>query len=319
MAATADVGPTLRRSFTVMSSAGEITLVGGTPDALDAAVERLRDLEHRWSRFRTDSEISALNDHAGRPLRVSADTRVLIDLAVQGWRRTGGRFDPTLLAAVRRAGYDDDLARLPAVRQSLPATVGHHPMTCGWIVVDHHAGTVRLPAGAGFDAGGIGKGLAADLVSADLVSAGVTGGCVNVGGDLRVWGPGPVDLRVGEAGRDDPPAPDDRRWRVAAADRTIALTNAGVATSGIQRRAWTIAGRRMHHLIDPATLDPADTDVIAATVIAPTAWQAEVYSLAVIMGGVARARASLRRWDVDGLVVDRRGQVHASARLRTDA
>jgi thiamine biosynthesis lipoprotein len=319
MAATADVGPTLRRSFTVMSSAGEITLVGGTPDALDAAVERLRDLEHRWSRFRTDSEISALNDHAGRPLRVSADTRVLIDLAVQGWRRTGGRFDPTLLAAVRRAGYDDDLARLPAVRQSLPATVGHHPMTCGWIVVDHHAGTVRLPAGAGFDAGGIGKGLAADLVSADLVSAGVTGGCVNVGGDLRVWGPGPVDLRVGEAGRDDPPAPDDRRWRVAAADRTIALTNAGVATSGIQRRAWTIAGRRMHHLIDPATLDPADTDVIAATVIAPTAWQAEIYSLAVIMGGVARARASLRRWDVDGLVVDRRGQVHATARLRTDA
>jgi thiamine biosynthesis lipoprotein len=319
MAATADVGPTLRRSFTVMSSAGEITLVGGTPDALDAAVERLRDLEHRWSRFRTDSEISALNDHAGRPLRMSADTRVLIDLAVQGWRRTGGRFDPTLLAAVRRAGYDDDLARLPAVRQSLPATVGHHPMTCGWIVVDHHAGTVRLPAGAGFDAGGIGKGLAADLVSADLVSAGVTGGCVNVGGDLRVWGPGPVDLRVGEAGRDDPPAPDDRRWRVAAADRTIALTNAGVATSGIQRRAWTIAGRRMHHLIDPATLDPADTDVIAATVIAPTAWQAEIYSLAVIMGGVARARASLRRWDVDGLVVDRRGQVHATARLRTDA
>jgi thiamine biosynthesis lipoprotein len=278
---------------------------------------------------------------------------VLIDLAQQGWRRTGGRFDPTLLAAVRRAGYDDDLARLPAVRQSLPATVGHHPMTCGWIVVDHHAGTVRLPAGAGFDAGGIGKGLAADLVSADLVSAGVTGGCVNVGGDLRVWGPGPVDLRVREAGRDDPrvqgaeadalrvgdaepnngtshgpppggshgpdPAPDDRRWRVAAADRTIALTNAGVATSGIQRRAWTVAGRRMHHLIDPATLDPADTDVIAATVVAPTAWQAEVYSLAVIMGGVARARASLRRWDVDGLVVDRRGQVHASARLRTDA
>ena len=303
MARTADVGPVLRRRFTVMSVSGEITLVDGTTDALDAAVERLRDLERRWSRFHAGSEVSTLNDAAGQPLRVSADTLLLVDLARQGWRRTGGRFDPTLLAAVQRAGYDDDLARLPETRTSLPATVGHHPMTCGRIVIDHDASTVCLPEGAGFDPGGIGKGLAADLVSADLVEGGVSGGCVNVGGDLRVWGPGP----------------NDSRWRVTAADRTIAVTDAGIATSGTQRRTWRIAGRLMHHLIDPATLDPADTDVVAATVIAPAAWQAEVFSVAAVMGGVARARAGLRRWGVDGLVVDRRGEVHATDRLREPA
>lgn len=303
MGTTADVGPILRRTFIVMSCSAEITLVGGTTDALDAAIDRLGDLERRWTRFRADSEISELNDHAGQPLRVSADTLLLVDLARQGWRRTGGRFDPTLLAAVCRAGYDDDLAQLPEARASLPATVGHHPMTCGRIVIDHDASTVHLPAGAGFDPGGIGKGLAADLVSADLVAAGVAGGCVNVGGDLRVWGAGP----------------DDRPWRVAAADRTIELTDAAVATSGTEHRTWMMAGRRMHHLIDPATLDPADTDVVAATVIAPAAWQAEVYSLAAVMGGVARARAGMRRWGVDGLVVDRRGQVHATERLNEPA
>ena len=294
------VQPILRRRFTVMGSTAEVTLVGGKPDALEAAVERLHDLERRWSRFRADSEVSRLNNDAKRPQRVSADTLLLVDLAQQSWRVTDGRYDPTLLSAVRRAGYDDDLARLPVTRPSLPAPIDHDPMTCGRIVVDHHVDTVRLPTGAGFDPGGIGKGLAADLVSADLVAAGVLGGCVNVGGDLRVWGPGP----------------SDRRWRVAAADRTVAFTDAGVATSGTQHRTWTVAGRRMHHLIDPTTLDPADTGVTAATVVAPAAWQAEVYALAAVMGGVGRARADLHRWGVDGLVVDNRGRVHATNRLR---
>jgi thiamine biosynthesis lipoprotein len=160
-------------------------------------------------------------------------------------------------------------------------------------------GTITLPDGAGFDPGGIGKGLAADLVSADLAARGIPGGCVNVGGDLRVWGRGP---------RDD-------RWRVAAADRTIAVTNVGVATSGTGRRTWVVAGHRMHHLIDPNTLDPADSGVTAVTVIAPAAWQAEVYALAALLSGPTRACAELRRWGVDGLVVDDRGRVHASRRL----
>lgn len=300
MAVEAGVGPILRSRFAVMGSTAEVTLIGGTPEALEGAVARLHDLERRWSRFVADSEVSRLNDQTGTPQRVSADTLLLVDLARRGWRGTGGRYDPTLLAAVRRAGYDDDLARLPVTRASLSEPVAHDPATCGRIVVDHDAGTVGLPAGAGFDPGGIGKGLAADLVSADLVAVGVAGGCVNVGGDLRVWGPGPTD----------------RRWRVAAADRTVAVTDAGVATSGTQGRTWAVAGRRMHHLIDPATLDPADTGVTAATVVAPAAWQAEVYALAAVMSGVTRARADLRRWGVDGLVVDCRGGVHATPRLR---
>lgn len=176
MADLYDDRPALRRGLTVMGAAAEIILCDGKADALDHAVDRLHDLERRWSRFRVDSEISALNDRAGRSHRVSTDTVLLVELAQQGWRRTGGRFDPTLLAAVRRAGYDDDLARLPAARRSLPAAVGHHPMTCGRIQIDRRAATVRLPAGAGYDPGGIGKGLGADLVSADLVAAGVSHG-----------------------------------------------------------------------------------------------------------------------------------------------
>ena len=300
MAVTAGVGPVLQHRFRVMGSAAEITLVGGTPEALSAAVARLHQLDRRWSRFRTDSEVSRLTAGAGRPVPVSSETLLLVDLAQQGWRRTEGRYDPTLLAAVRRAGYTDDFARLPTVAAPPPDPADHDPRTCARITIDEEAGTIALPAGAGFDPGGIGKGLAADLVSADLAAHGIRGGCVNIGGDLRLWGTGPRDVR----------------WRVAAADRTVAVTDAGVATSGTGRRTWVVAGRRMHHLIDPATLDPADTGVTAVTVIAPAAWQAEVYALAALLSGPAHARADLRRWGVDGIVVEDRGRIRASHRLR---
>ncbi|HSJ46172.1 MAG TPA: FAD:protein FMN transferase [Euzebyales bacterium] len=297
---TASPRPVLRHRFDVMGTVAEITLVGGNRRAVSAAVTRLHELDRRWSRFRPDSEISRLNGGAGHPVPVSRETMMLVDLARQGWRRTDGRYDPTLLAAVRHAGYIDDFTRLPASATPPPDPADHDARTCGRITTDEDLGTVALPDGCGFDPGGIGKGLAADLVSADLAAIGIPGGCVNIGGDLRVWGAGPYD----------------DRWRVGAADRTVAVTDAGVATSGTAHRTWVVAGRRMHHLIDPTTLDPADTGVSAVTVIAPAAWQAEVFALAALLSGPAQALAELRRWCVDGLVVDDRGRVRASQRLR---
>jgi thiamine biosynthesis lipoprotein len=300
MVVTAAAPPVLRRRFEVMGSNAEIILVGGSSPALSAAVARLHELDRRWSRFRPDSEVSRLNAAAGRPVEVSPETALLVDLARQGWHRTNGRYDPTLLAAVRRAGYTDDFARLAPDARPPSGAIEHDPGSCGRITIEAGAGTIALPDGAGFDPGGIGKGLAADLVSADLAAGGTAGGCVNIGGDLRAWGRGPADVR----------------WRVAAADRTIAVTDAGVATSGTERRTWILAGRRMHHLIDPSTLAPADTGVTTVTVIAAAAWQAEVYALAALLSGPTRACEDLRRWGVDGLVIDDRGRVRASRRLR---
>jgi thiamine biosynthesis lipoprotein len=300
MAPTAGVAPVLRHGFRVMGSDAELILVGGTSEAMAAAAARLHQLERRWSRFRPDSEVSRLTASAGRPVPVSSDTLLLVGLAQRGWRRTDGRYDPTLLAAVRRAGYTDDLARLRPTAAPPSDRFEHDPRTCARIAIDADAGTVALPHGAGFDPGGIGKGLAADVVGAELAARGVQGGCVNVGGDLRLWGPGPH----GDA------------WHVAAADRTVGVTDAGVATSGTRRRTWEVAGRRMHHLIDPTTLEPAATGVAAATVVAPTAWQAEVYALAALLSGPTRALADLRRWAVEGIVVDDRGHVRVSRRLR---
>jgi thiamine biosynthesis lipoprotein len=151
-----------------MGSDGHVIVVGGRPGAARWARDRIRDLEARWSRFRPNSEISRLTAGAGTPQAVSPETALLVRRAVEAWHLSGGAFDPTVLGAVRRAGYVHSLDLGPiATRGASLLLTG-----CRDIVVD--GDLVGLPRGTGFDPGGIGKGLAADLVVAGCWPAGLT-------------------------------------------------------------------------------------------------------------------------------------------------
>jgi FAD:protein FMN transferase len=98
-------------------------------------------------------------------------------------------------------------------------------------------------------------------------------------------------------------------------DQVLAVRPSAVATSSITRRAWTVAGQRLHHLIDPVTRRPADTTIATTTVIAPAAWLAEVYALAALLSTPQRALDDLRGWRVEGCIVDLDGGVHATPGL----
>jgi FAD:protein FMN transferase len=264
------------RQWRVMGSDAEIIVVDGPSGSLAHARHRLGDLERRWSRFVTSSDVSRMNRHTGRSVTVSADTRLLVATAIDAWRESGGAVNPTVLGAVVRAGYDasfDDLTERVAEPASLLAMVA-----CTDIAIDGE--TVTLPAGTGFDPGGIGKGLAADVVAIELREAGAAGVCVNVGGDLRVSGLGPTG----------------GGWTIAIdtplGDRTIVdvgLGDGAVATSTTARRRWRIAGRERHHLIDPATGRPSTTDLVQATALSAECWLAETYAKAILLRGSKRA------------------------------
>lgn len=199
-------------------------------------------------------------------------------------------------ALLARAG---DAARLTGGRFDagvLAAVVG-----AGY---DRAMGIATLPAACGFDPGGIGKGFAADLVVEELMEAGAAGACVNLGGDLRAEG------SPGEAG---PP------WIVDIEDPfggpplvRVGINRGAVATSSRLRRRW--AGG--HHLIDPASGEPAATDAVAATAVAGTAWRAEAIATAAVVAGVAHGLALFESCGVTGLLVDDHGTVHHGAGLR---
>lgn len=277
---------------------------GDTHDVLahrlaDDAVARLATLEARWSRFRPDSEISRINASAGSAVEVSADTVHLVRRSIDAWRLSAGFVDVTELAAVVAAGYDRSFEQIPADSTPRHDSTVRSLAGPGDIVIDGHA--VVIPAGCGLDPGGIGKGLAADLISAELVTAGATGVCVNVGGDLRVRGETPRRRGGWTVAIDHP----HRATPVCL----VGLTDGGVASSTTLRRRWLVGGEVRHHLIDPRTGRPSDSDIAFCSVVADAAWKAETLAKAVLLRGGPHPFDLVDGTGVEALVVDRDGNV----------
>ncbi len=235
-----------------MGTEAHVVVRGGGSSGPERAEARLRDLEQRWSRFISDSELSRLNRSAGAAMAVGWETSLLASLAVDAWSLTGGRFDPTVGPALVAAGYDRSFDELDSatVRTCGGAATEPAPGPAGTVVVADLA-VVRLPVGASLDAGGIGKGLAADLVATELVGAGASGALVSVGGDVRVAGAPPpggwvveIDHGVRLAFRaalpgvvGDAPSVEHRRRRGPSRDRsTHRSTDVGCCTSVHGRR-----------------------------------------------------------------------------------
>lgn len=255
---------------------------GDPADLLDDAQQYIEDLEAKWSRFRPSSDVTRVNRHAGVAMPVSPATAELVSLAISCSGLTGGRFDPTVGAAVIAAGYDrsfDELAASPGVLPDAPPTI---VPGCDGIVVDPASGTIRVPRGTLLDLGGIGKGRIADLVSAMLITAGASGVCVDLGGDVRVAGVAPDDGPWVVA-IDDPMAPGTTLAELALASGPG--LGGGTATSTTVRRRWATATGEAHHLIDPFTGRPSTSDVVAATVIAADTAIAEVFAKAALIAG----------------------------------
>ena len=273
-------------------------IVHGQPELADLAVAEIERLEQLWSRFLPDSEICALNDAAGTWISVSPETVDLVSRAIEGWSLTAGRFDPTILGDVIRAGYDRTFTELVDTSEA-PSSALHRDAE--GIAVDRVDHAVRLPAGVGFDPGGLGKGLAADLVAERLDGEGAAGALINIGGDLRAVGFGP-------RGEDWTVEIDPAATGLPLA--TVAVEQGGLATSTVLRRRWRVGGRPQHHVIDPTTGEPADRGIVAATVIAARGWQAEVLAKVALVGGLDVASALVTELGADAVFVDEIGNLH---------
>jgi FAD:protein FMN transferase len=283
--------------FRAMGSDIHVIVVGGAPELPGRARARIDELESRWSRFLAASEISRLNRADGRPVMVSSDTIRAVTAAIDAWRETDGRFDPTVLPALIDAGYDQDFATLeddrdgPTPHPRFAAAPG-----CAGIIIDRVVGAITLPPDVAIDLGGIGKGLAADLVVAELRDGGARGACVNAGGDLRVWGE----------------APGADGWIVDVEhlpEVRIALADGAIATSSSTKRRWTRGDTTYHHLLDPRQGVPAHTGLVAVTVIAGDAATAEALTKAAFVAGVERGTAIVEGAGATGLLVTDTGSV----------
>lgn len=257
--------------------------------AFGATADDMVRLEARLSRFRPDSELSRLNrsGHAD----AGDDLLVLTRLAVDAREETGGRFDPSVHAAVVAAGYDRTFDELPPDAPDLPGP----PERCGGRVdVDLERGTIRLGPGVGIDLGGIAKGYAAEVACDRLAPIGPC--LVNAGGDIATRG----TPSVGHWAIEVPASPEPL---------VVGVVAGGVATSGRDRRRWRRGGEPRHHIIAPTTGRPAEGDVLRVTAFAGSAVRAEVLATALFLTGRAdRAVAEAESLGIAAVVVSDDGR-----------
>ena len=272
----------------------------GVDGAAELGRERVCGLDALWSRFDSSSEVSRLNRHAGDMVFLSSPTVELIRRAEEARHWTQHRFNPLMLQHLTALGYRRSWHLGAGPPESVAvAAADHQP-----IDIFDSLSAVTLPAGTQLDPGGIGKGLAADIVAEELLAAGATCVMVELGGDVRVEGtPWYADRRSVEI------AAPQQRDRVTG---TMVIERGAVATSSVLSRRWPGAEGPRHHILDPRTGWPAETDLLTVTITADQTWRAEVAAKSVLLVGAQRAVDEMYRLGVHGFAYDISGEVHDS-------
>jgi thiamine biosynthesis lipoprotein len=237
---------------------------------LDVVADEALRVEAKFSRYRPDNVVHAINTADGRTVAVDEETAQLIDYAAQLHALSEGRFDLTsgVLRKVWRFDGSDRVPTRSAVREVLRKV--------GWLRARWRAPELTLEPGMQIDFGGIGKEYAVDRAAA--LAASLCGSClINFGGDLLAVGP---SLR-------------GRPWRVGiealgnpgAAAKELDLPRGGVATSGDARRFLLRNGRRYGHVLDARTGWPVEGAPRSVTVTAPTCTEAGTLATLALLHG----------------------------------
>lgn len=248
---------------------------------LDAAFDRISDIEHKISRLLPDSELSLVNDRAGiAPVVVSEETFGIVGTAFRCAELTDGAFNPAIGPLVSLWGINTEDAKVPTeqeIERILPLL--------DWksVVLDEADRSIFLPMeGMSLDLGGIGKGYAADAVKVVLLDMGVSDALVNLGGNILVIGTR-ADGRPWRIGLQDPVAERGEYFL------SLSVSDGTVVTSGPYERFFERDGVRYHHILDSTTGWPAATHIESVTLTGPNSTVADALSTAVFVLGFERS------------------------------
>lgn len=275
-------------TFRAMNTDVEVTVRPGEAAIADGVALIFAEAEERFSRFREDSELSALNRAEG-PFSASTELYDALVRARAYVEMTDGLFEPSIYGTLAALGYNRSLAlgtldqacavRRPRVGRFLDVAL--NPI--GRVVV--------RPAHVQIDLGGMAKGSTVDRAARLLRGW----GAVDAGGDAVMVGSGP----------------DGGKWLVEVEDPlnpartlvTLAVSDTAVATSSGNRRQWRVGKKLVHHLIDPRTQDSSKSDLLQATVFAPTAELSDVLAKTAFLLGTQQGRRFIQRQPGIGAVL----------------
>ena len=286
-------------AFRAMGSSCEVLLAADTAAQAEVlaqpAIDEVRRIERKYSRYRDDSVVSTINAHAGiGPVSCDEETWALINFADQLHRQSEGLFDIT--SGVLRHAWNFAEPRVPTAAELEPLCA-----LVDWPAVERHANHIFLPRqGMEIDLGGFGKEYAADRAAQVLKQQGVAHGYVNLAGDMRFLGPKPS----GDPWMIGIQDPRDRTGVVA----TRSMLHSGLATSGDYERYFEVEGVRYCHVLNPFTGMPVQYWRTVSVTAPMTVMAGCASTVAMLMQ--AQGLAFLESSGFDYFAIDHQGHVH---------
>lgn len=251
--------------------------------------------EKRFSRFLKYSELSLFNRDAGKQIKISPEFEDILIKAKQMAKVTGDIYNPFVLPSLHRVGYRDsfiDEYKDDSIDYSHRFVVSADSLVVG-------DGYAEIPANSAFDLGGIGKGYLADLLSNSEDLKNMAGYWFSLGGDVIGSG---VDSTgtAWEVHTQNAALPEKLIDYTYVSDgNTFALATSGTIT----RKGVNSKNGKWHHIIDPVTLKPSDSDVVLATVVAASACTADVMAKTAVIVGSKKGERFLSKHSIHAYIL----------------
>lgn len=275
----------------ILDTTCSLTFYGkDSKEAADAAFDEIRRIESLMSMYRDDSDVSRINlAKAGEKVSVSPDTYKVIKTALKISRESGGAFDITVAPVTQLWNFSAEKPTVPAKEsiEKAHASVGFEN-----IVLGEDYCVTKLKSETQIDLGGAAKGYAGDCAARIAEKYNLTGGIIDLGGNIICFGENPKS--------------EDGRWKVGIQvpfkaagtyEKVIETGQGAIVTSGNYQRFFEKDGKKYHHIIDPKTGYPKDCDYDSVTVVLKSSLEADCLATAAYVMGRENAEKLIDKYN----------------------
>lgn len=265
-------------------------------EEVDEAIRLCRSYERLFSKTIEGSDIWNLNHAEGKPVQVDPETAALLKLAAEVGEASGGAFDVTIAPVSALWDFASEQPAVPAENDLAQAV-----RLVNYQNIRIENNTVTLLEGCELDLGGIAKGYIADCISAYLKSRGVAHACINMGGNIVVFG-GKPDGKPWTIGVRDPNGTPEQ------SEEVVELYDGVLVTSGNYERFFILDGTRYHHILDPKTGMPVQNGLASVTILADSSAVADALSTACFVLGEEPGKSLLDQYGAKAIFLYQDGR-----------
>ena len=266
-----------------------ITYIAKAPVEKAAIDSILQVIDLSMSTYIDNSLISKINK--GENLPIDPHFEKVLSASMDIYKQSNGSFDPSIGQLINAWGFGKKENHTPPTQKQIDSLLTLtgidkvHIVTTGeGVFVKKDNPNIQLNFNA------IAQGYTSDVIADYFLSKQISNFIVEVGGELAIYGKNILKDKPWRIGIDNPlQKPEEDREIIA----TVELTDCGLATSGNYRKLWmdSISGQKYVHTINPKTGRPQPSNLLSATVIAPSAMLADGYATTLMaLGGIEKAK-----------------------------